>query len=146
MSGGNLFAHRQKGATHDELRGMAALMRGFHYRHAESWALLARLLATDPLKWPQGLDGIVIEHLDGGWWSFAWNGTDAEIEVPSNAPWNGPPVKLWPRHCRTDVKGMPQGLWSDSAGWQDHEARWLRALEAHVVRRELQQQTKETQS
>lgn len=134
-----LFAPRPRetGATYDELRRMAAELRGFHYRHGESMALLARFALSQANRFPAGLDGIMSERLDDGW-SFAWNGTTTDHREPAHTPWSAPPIRIWPRHCMTFVKGLPYGYWSDQAGWQDSEARWLHALEAHVVRLERQ--------
>lgn len=115
--------------TYDELRRMRADMDGFHYRHAESMALLARLGPLDIVR---------VERLDGGHWSFAWNGTPHRISTPAHTRWTAPPVDLDPRHCVTFLHGLPYGLWSDSAGWQWEEARWLAALAAHVTARELE--------
>ena len=119
-------------------------MQGFHYRHVESWDLLNRLVATDPVRWPEGLDGIVREDLDGGWWRLFWNGTARTVPIAADLVAPAPPFPTWPRHCWTLVRTMPHGYWSDSAGWQINEARWLRALEAHVLRREAQPQEKAT--
>ena len=137
----SLFAPRAAQAgkpTHDELRNMAADMRGFHYRLLDSMALLARLVATDAAKYPAGLDAVIVERLDDGRWSFVWNGTAAPITTPAHTAWKCPPLTVWPRHAKTFKAGLPSGHWSDSAGWQDFEADWLHALETHVAAREPQ--------
>lgn len=134
---GSLFSPRtqvpQGRATHDELRQMRADLEGLHYRVFESMALLARFVATDPKRWPQGLAGVVADQLDGGWWSFAWNGTAQAIEAKGAHTVH----RVWPGHCMTFIAGMPRGLWHATGGWQDHETRWLRALTNHITAREV---------
>lgn len=147
---GSLFAAPAKAidpypkATFDQLRQMAADMAGFHYRHAESWALLRRLVAADPVRWPAGIDGLVEAELDDGWWWLFWNGTAETVPIPARFAEPAPPWPTWPRHCWTTIRGMPHGYWSDTAGWQINETRWLRALRAHVEARERQSQQRET--